>query len=277
MGVVHRRQRDGFAGDVEPYVEFRPVADREAAEVLARPDAGVEQRPQFGPLLLGLPLAEAVAVTEDALLGARLLLVAAGAANQRIEPVFLDGLQQRHGLVAVAAFQRVGEADGAAGDAVFQMPDHQALAHLGHALVTEADDLGEVVARVDVHQREGQVARVAARVRGVLHLERLLGQAQHDAGVLAAGEQQGGALEACSDLAQDEDGLFFQRIQVRVVDVGDEVFGFHSSIHDFACRPHSFVESSHHHRPARKSSPTAMARVQGAQPIEGMNWSCSGL
>ena len=34
----------------------------------------------------------------------------------------------------------------------------------------------------------------------------------------------------------------------------------------FTCRPHSFSDSSsHHQRPARKGSPTAMARVQGAQ------------
>ena len=45
-----------------------------------------------------------------------------------------------------------------------------------------------------------------------------------------------------------------------------------------ACRPHSLAaSSSHHQRPARKSSPTAIARVQGAQPMLGMNWSCSGL
>ena len=46
----------------------------------------------------------------------------------------------------------------------------------------------------------------------------------------------------------------------------------------FTCRPHSLAPSfSHHQRPERKSSPTAMARVQGAQPMLGMNWSCSGL
>src|SRR5579863_889541 len=36
------------------------------------------------------------------------------------------------------------------------------------------------------------------------------------------------------------------------------------------CSPHSFLAScSHHHRPARSGSPAAMARVQGAQPIDG--------
>ena len=74
--------------------------------MLAGREARVEQRPQLGPLLLGLPLAEAVAVAEDALLGARLLFVAARAADQRVEAVLLDRFEQRHGLVAVARFER---------------------------------------------------------------------------------------------------------------------------------------------------------------------------
>ena len=44
------------------------------------------------------------------------------------------------------------------------------------------------------------------------------------------------------------------------------------------CRPHSFLDScSHHQRPARSSSPTFTARVQGAQPIEGKPRSCRAL
>jgi hypothetical protein len=65
-------------------------------------------------------------------------------------------------------------------------------------------------------------------VRGVAQLEGLLGQAQHHAAVLAAAEQQGRALEAGGHLAQDEDGLFFQGVQVGVVQLGqqlDQVFG----------------------------------------------------
>ena len=36
------------------------------------------------------------------------------------------------------------------------LADDQALFHLGHALVAERDDLGEVVTGVDVDEREGQ-------------------------------------------------------------------------------------------------------------------------
>ena len=126
--------------------------------MLARADARVEQRPQLGPLLLGLPLAEAVAVAEDALLGARLFLVAARAADQAVEAVLLDRLEQRHRLVAVARFERVRQAHRAARDRILEVADDQALAHLGDAPVAELDHLGEVVAGVDVQQREGQAA-----------------------------------------------------------------------------------------------------------------------
>ncbi len=60
---------------------------------------GIEERPQLGPLCLGLPLAEAVAVAEDAFLGAGFFLVASPAANQRVEAEFFDGFEQRDGLV----------------------------------------------------------------------------------------------------------------------------------------------------------------------------------
>jgi hypothetical protein len=53
------------------------------------------------------------------------------------------------------------------------------------------------VAGVDVHHRERDAGRP----------ERLLGQVQHDDGVLAAREQQHRALELGGDLADDVDGL----------------------------------------------------------------------
>ena len=90
--VVERRQGDLLALDVLPHVQFGPVADREHAEMLAGLQPGVEQRPQLGPLGLGLPLAEAVAVREDALLGAGFFFVAAGAANQRVKAEFVNRL-----------------------------------------------------------------------------------------------------------------------------------------------------------------------------------------
>jgi hypothetical protein len=61
-------------------------------------DAGVIQVPQFGPLRLRVPLAELVPERKDALLGARLFLVAAGAADAGVELVQGDGFESVCGL-----------------------------------------------------------------------------------------------------------------------------------------------------------------------------------
>jgi len=58
--------------------------------MLAAPDLGVVEVPQLRALVLRIPLAELVAEGEDPLLGPRLLLVPAGAAEQRVEPVLID-------------------------------------------------------------------------------------------------------------------------------------------------------------------------------------------
>ena len=117
-----------------------------------------------GPLVLRLPLAEAVAVREDALLGARLLLVAPGAADQRVEAVLLDRLEQRHASGGRCAI-RAGAPGARVPRAIesSRWRDDQPLAHLGDAAVAELDHLGEVVAGVDVQQRERQAALTRCR------------------------------------------------------------------------------------------------------------------
>ena len=76
---------------------------------------------------------------------------------------------------------------------------------LGDEAVAEGDDLGEVVAGVDVQQRERHLAR----------REGLLGEPHEHDRVLAAAEQQGGRLTLGGDLAQHVDGLGLERAQVR--------------------------------------------------------------
>ena len=86
----------------------------------------------------------------------------------------------------------------------------QPLAELGHAAVAELDHLGEVVAGVDVHQRERERRRA----------ERLLGQAQQHDRVLAAAEQQHRPLEFGGDLAHHVDRLGLERAQVAELGAG---------------------------------------------------------
>ena len=70
--------------------------------------------------------------------------------------------------------------------------------------VAELDHLGEVVAGVDVHDREREAPGP----------ERLLGQAQQHDRVLAAAEQQHRPLELGRDLADDVDRLGLERLEV---------------------------------------------------------------
>ena len=160
---VDRRQLDVLVGDVLPDVELGPVREREHADVLTLAVPAVVERPDLGALVLRVPLAELVAEREEALLGARLLLVAAGAAHHRVEPVLLDRVEQRRGLqpvarrAAAACPRRRGpRRSTSCTDATTRLTSSRSTDG-----VAELDDLGEVVAGVDVHHRE----RAAARAR----------------------------------------------------------------------------------------------------------------
>src|SRR5436309_67393 len=71
---IDARHGEPLARDVLPDVELGPVGEREDAQVLARAEARVVEAPELGPLVARVPLTELVAMREDALLGARLLL-----------------------------------------------------------------------------------------------------------------------------------------------------------------------------------------------------------
>ena len=87
-----------FARDVVPHVGLGPVGQREDAQALARPLARIVEPPEFGALVLGVPAMLRRAEGEHALLGARFLLVAARAAEGRVELLFVERLLQRLGL-----------------------------------------------------------------------------------------------------------------------------------------------------------------------------------
>ncbi len=102
MREIDRGEFELFAFDVLPDVEFRPVRDRENADVFALETAGVIEIPQLGALILRVPLTELEKKKKNALLGTRLFLVAPGAADTGVETEFFDGFKQRHRLVLVA-------------------------------------------------------------------------------------------------------------------------------------------------------------------------------
>src|SRR5690606_31354662 len=112
---VDARQRDLLQRDVAPHVELGPVAEREGADVLTSPaalgaatDATVVEGPELGSLAARFPLTELVAEGEDAFLRPRFLLAPAGAADQGVEAMFGDRVQQRWHLGAVPTRGRAG-------------------------------------------------------------------------------------------------------------------------------------------------------------------------
>src|SRR5687768_14719961 len=106
VGVVDAGHLQLLVGDVLPDVHLGPVGDREDAHVLALPYAAVVDVPQLGALVARIPLAELVAQREHPLLGACLFLVAPAAAEDGVEAVLLDRVEEGNGLQPVA--RRVG-------------------------------------------------------------------------------------------------------------------------------------------------------------------------
>jgi hypothetical protein len=225
-------------------------------------------------------LAERVAERKHALLGPRLFLVAARAADAGVELELGDGVEQRHRLVRVAALRRILEHDTAACDRVFHRAHDQALAQLRGASIAKRDHFREVVAGVDVQQRKRKAARA----------KRLFREAQEHQRILAAGEEQGRMGALARDLAQDVDRFRFEPGEVmrirrrdrlgpaqrnagqRRVDHGVvtacDCAARRTNATGRRCSPHSLCSGfSHHQRPARTSSPGSTARVHGAQPM----------
>ena len=165
----------------------------------------VEQVPQLRPLVLRVPLVHAVAEAVDALLGPALLLVAAGAAERRVELVVVQRLLQRRRLHDVGVLLRaVVERIDVLGLPLLVDPDLQIEALFAAEPIAELDHRPELPGRIDVQQRERQPAGV----------ERLLRQPQHDGGVLADRIEHHRPLELGGDLADDVDALGFEDFQV---------------------------------------------------------------
>ena len=115
-----------------------------------------------------------------------------------------DRVEQRKRLQRVAGAVRA-LVQAAVVDVVLHASDLEPHAEPRDGLVAEREHLGEVVAGVDVQHREGHAPGE----------ERLRREVQHDDGVLAAGEQQHGALELGDDLADDVDRLGLEQVERR--------------------------------------------------------------
>src|SRR5262249_3388110 len=103
MAEIDARHFERVAFDVFPHIHLRPVAQWKHSHVFAGIDPGVVQVPDFGLLVLWIPLTKAVAKAEKALLRAGLFLVTSGAADAAVEAKLLDRRQQGGNLQTIAA------------------------------------------------------------------------------------------------------------------------------------------------------------------------------
>src|SRR5207249_11526356 len=129
----------------------------EDAHVLTRTDEAVIKIPQFGALAAGIPLPEFVAQGENAFFRSRPLFVTPSTTDHGVELVLGDSVQQRDGLQAVSGSAWADLfAHAAAVDRRLDARDDQPLSELVDAAIAKGERFGEVVTRVDVHDREGE-------------------------------------------------------------------------------------------------------------------------
>ena len=89
VGKIQSGQSDLLLAEILPDVHLGPVAQGENAKVLAVFFPSVEDVPEFGPLVLRLPLTEVIPVTEESFFRARFFLVTPAAAEHGVKPVAL--------------------------------------------------------------------------------------------------------------------------------------------------------------------------------------------
>ena len=103
VGKIERGQGQVLSLDIGPDIQFRPIAQRKYSKMFTGLFATVVEIPELGSLLLGIPLAELVAVGKDAFFRSGLFLVAAPATEGSIEFQLSDSIQQGNSLQRVPA------------------------------------------------------------------------------------------------------------------------------------------------------------------------------
>src|ERR1700722_14343085 len=157
VGVVDGWQLDAFTPDVLPDIELGPVGKGKGAQVLAGADAALVELPQLGSLCFGIPLPERIPEGQDPFLGSCLVLVPAGATEGRVEPVGVDGVEQRRRLQPIARTDRARIGDPALVDGILHAR-HNESGSFGLDLgVPVFEHLREVVSRVDVEDRNADL------------------------------------------------------------------------------------------------------------------------
>ena len=163
-----------------------------------------------------------VAKREHALLGARLLLVAAGATESEVEAVTIQRLPQRLCFHDVGVqFRSAGNRIDAALEPVAVDVHDQIEIELARPRIAERDHFAEFPRGIDVQQRERQPRRI----------ERLERQVEQNRGVLADGIEHHRILGLGDRLAHDVDAFGLELLQVGQRRIGRPVrFGVNNDL-----------------------------------------------
>ncbi len=141
-------------------------------------DTRIKYVPEFGALVTRVPLAALIAEGEDALFGAGTFFVAAGATDGGVELTVAETIEEGGGFEGAAtALGAPVEGVGAFVEGGAVGVDDEIEAKFGGVAVAELDHFLELVAGIDVEEREGDGAGK----------EGLLGEAKEDGGVFADG------------------------------------------------------------------------------------------
>ena len=102
VSVVEAGKHDAFTIHVHPNVHLGEIGQREDTEIFTCLHPPIEEIPQFGALVLGIPLAEVIAVGKEALFRSGLLFVTTSTAKDGVEFVLFDRVEQGRGLESIA-------------------------------------------------------------------------------------------------------------------------------------------------------------------------------
>ena len=211
VSEVDRGERDFFAFDVHPDVHLGEVREWENAEVFAGVLASVEEVPEFRALVFRVPLAEVVAMREEAFFRTGFFFIASSAAEAGVVLVFLDRVEECDGLKFVARGVGAFFLDDASGiDRFLHEADDQVGADEVDEFVAVGHGLIEVVSGIDVDEWEGHACGP----------EGFACEPCHDDRVLSAREEERWVLKLGGSFAKDEDRLGFELVEVAEVVAG---------------------------------------------------------
>ena len=157
VGEVNGREGDFFAFDIHPNIHFGEVGEWEDTEVFTGVFSTVEKVPKFWALVFWIPLAEVIAVGEEAFFGAGFFFVATSTSEAGIVLMFLDRIEEGDGLEFVAGSVRSFFFDDAAGiDGFLDVTHNELSAQEFYELIAVVHCFLEVVTGIDVDERKGR-------------------------------------------------------------------------------------------------------------------------